>query len=282
MNILQDIRYGTRVLTKSPATTLVMVLILGIGIGATTAIFSFVDAVFLKPAAVSRPDELVKVFAKVPHGGHGAGFSYPEYVSLRDHNSSLKSLAAETQIAQIHTVFGDGAAEMRADFVSSNYFSTLGVRPLIGRFFLPEEDLVPDRDPVAVISAELWKQHFESDPGVVNRTITVNRVRFQIIGVAAPRFRGIHTGDPQALWMPLMMLHTAAFFGSCPHEFDCSVVDDLVGRLAPRRTRRDAEDELSRIVVWSASDWPASAGRRELVTFPAAGVDPDYRAEFSV
>ena len=282
MKILQDLRYGTRILAKSPGTTLVMVLILGVGIAASTAIFSLVNAVFFKPAAVSQPDALVKVFARGPHGGHGAGFSYPEYVSLRDHNSSFQSLAAETQIAQIHTVFGDEAAEMRSDFVSSNYFSTLGVRPLIGRFFLPEEDAVPDRNSVAVISAELWKQHFHSDPGVVNRTITVNRVRFQIVGVAAPQFSGIHAGDPQALWMPLMMLHTAAFFGNCPHEFDCSVVDDLVGRLSPGRKRRDAEDELSRIVVWSASDWPASAGRREIVTFPAAGVDPDYRADFSV
>ncbi|HKT24501.1 MAG TPA: ABC transporter permease [Terriglobales bacterium] len=282
MNIVQDVRYGTRVLTKSPVITLVMVLILGIGIGATTAIFSFVNAIFLKPAAVSRPDELVKVFARGPHGGHGAGFSYPEYISLRDHNSSFQSLAAETQIAQIHTVLGDGATEMRADFVSSNYFSTLRVRPLIGRFFLPEEDAVPDRNPVAVISAELWRQHFRSDPGVVNRTVTVNRVRFQIVGVAAPQFSGIHTGDPQALWMPVMMLHTAAFFGTCPHEFDCSVIDDFVGRLAPGRTRRDAEDELSRIVAWSASDWPASAGRREIVTVPAAGVDPDARADFSL
>src|SRR6185437_14163825 len=181
MNILQDVRYGTRVLMKSPVTTLIMGLILGIGIGATTAIFSFVNAVFLKPAAVSQPDGIVKVFARGPHGGHGAGFSYPEYVSLRDHNSSFQSLAAETQIAQIHTVFGDEAAEMRADFVSSNYFSTLGVRPLIGRFFLPEEDAVPDRNPVAVISAELWKRRFHSDPGVVNHTVTVNRVRFQIV-----------------------------------------------------------------------------------------------------
>src|SRR5690349_24495102 len=112
MNILQDLRYGTRILSKSPGTTLVMVLILSVGIGATTAIFSFVNAVFLKPSAVSQPDALVKVFAKGPRGGYGAGFSYPEYASLRDHNASFQSLAAETQIAQIHAVFQDGTAEM--------------------------------------------------------------------------------------------------------------------------------------------------------------------------
>lgn len=282
MNILQDVRYGMRILTKSPGTTLVMVLILGVGIGATTAIFSFVNGIFLKPAAVSQPDRLVKVFAKGPHGGHEAGFSYPEYALLRDHNTSFASLAAETQLAQIHAVFADGTAEMRAGFVSSNYFSTLGVKPAIGRFFLPEEDAVPDRNPVAVISAELWRRRFNSDPSVIGRTITINRLAFDIVGVAAPQFSGIHAGDPQSLWMPLMMLHAARYFGNCPHAFDCAVIDDLVGRLTPGRTRRDLEDELSRITVWSASDWPQNAGRREIVTFPAVGVDPDSRADFTL
>lgn len=281
MNLLQDVRYGARVLLKSPGTTLVMLLILGVGIGANTAIFSFVDALFLKPLAVDQPDAVVKVFAKGPGGHYGAGFSYPEYASLRDHNSSFSALAAETLIAQIHTVFAGESAELRGAFVSANYFSTLGAKPLVGRFFLPEEDAVPDRDAVAVISAELWNRKFNADPGVVGRTIAVNRVAFQIIGVAPLGFAGVHAGNPQQLWLPLMMLHAAHWFGACPHEYDCSVIDDLVGRVAPGRTWRDADDELRRIVVWSATDWPASAGRRQTVTFPAIGVDPDRRADFS-
>jgi predicted permease len=281
MNLLQDLRYGARVLTKSPGTTLVMVLILGVGIGANTAIFSFVDALFLKPLAVDHSDALVKVFAKGPGGHYGAGFSYPEYATLRDHDSSFSALAAETLIAQLHAVFAGESAELRGAFVSANYFSALGAKPLLGRFFLPEEEAVPDRDAVAVISAELWKRRFNSDPGVVGRTITVNRVAFQIIGVAAVGFAGVHVGNPQQLWLPLMMLHAAHWFGTCPHEYDCSVIDDLIGQLAAGRTRRDADDEMSRIVVWSATDWPVSAGRRQIATFPAVGVDPDNRADFS-
>lgn len=281
MTILQDVRYGARVLLKSPGTTLVMLLILGVGIGANTAIFSFVDVLFLKQLAVKQPEDVVKVFAKGPHGHFGAGFSYPEYASLRDHNSSFSELAAETQIAQVHAVFAEDSKELRGAFVSANYFSTLGVKPLVGRFFLSEEDAVPDRDPVAVISADLWKNRFNSDPAVIGRSISVNRVALQIVGVAPPDFLGVHAGNPQELWMPLMMLHAARYFGTCPHAYDCSVIDDLIGRLAAGRRRRDAEDELSRIVVWSASDWPASEGRRQIAAFPAAGVDPDNRSDFT-
>ena len=281
MSVLQDLRYGFRVLLKSPGVTLVMVLILGVGIGANTAIFSFVDALYLKPIAVEDPDRLVKVFAKGPSGHYGAGFSYPEYLSLRDRNSTFTELAAETRVAQLHVIFADNVREMQGAFVTANYFSTLGVRPLRGRFFLPEEDAVPDRNPVAVISAELWESEFHNDPDVIRRTITVNRIPLQILGVAPADFHGAHAGDPQQLWIPSMMLHAARYFGTCPHAFDCTVLDNLIGRLAVGHKRRDAADELDRIVVWSASDWPPSAGRRELATFSLSGVDPDDRAEFN-
>ena len=278
---MQDIRHAIRVLLKSPNTTAVMVLILGVGIGANTAIFSFVNALFLKPLAVADPEIVVKIFAKGPHGHHGAGFSYPEYVSVRDNSTSFSALAAETHIAQVHAIFAGDSAELRGAFVSANYFSTLGVKPELGRFFLREEDTVPDRDAVAVIASELWRRRFNSDPAVIGRTININRIPFQIVGVAPAGFTGAHAGNPEQLWVPLMMLHAARYFGSCPHAYDCSVIDNLVGRLAPEHRRRDAEDELSRIIVWSATDWPASAGRRQIVTFPATGVDPDDRADFS-
>ncbi|HVH89646.1 MAG TPA: ABC transporter permease [Terriglobales bacterium] len=281
MTLFQDARYGMRTLLKSPGTTVVMLLILGVGIGANTAIFSFVNALYLKPPAVDDPDAVVKVFARGPHGHFGAGFSYPEYESLRDHNSSLGALAAETRLAQLHVRFASEAREMPGAFVSANYFSTLGIRPLRGRFFLPEEDAVADRNPVAVISAELWKSQFHNDAAVIGRSINVNQVELQIVGITPADFQGVHAGNPQQLWIPLMMLHAARYFGTCPHAFDCTVIDDLIGRLAPGYRRRDAQDELDRIVVWSASDWPASAGRRELVTFSVTGVDPDERADFT-
>ena len=281
MTIWQDLRYSVRILLASRMTSAVMLLILGAGIGANTAIFSFVNSLWFKPASVDSPNRLVKVFAKGPSGHYGAGFSYPEYQSLRDHSSSFSSLAAETQIAQTHVIFPDDTRELRGAFVSANYFSSLGLQPLAGRFFRTEEDSVPDRDPVAVISADLWKNHFHADRAVIGTELQINQVQFRIIGVAPAGFYGVHTGNPQELWMPLMMLHAARYFGTCPHQFDCSVIDDLVGRLADGRALHDAGDELSRIVVWSASDWARRDDKRRVAVFPLAGLDPDERDVYS-
>ena len=279
MTIVHDLQYGVRILLKSPLATLVMLLILGVGIGANTAIFSLVNALYWKPIDVDHPDQIVKVFAKGRHA-YGAGFSYPEYISFRNHNTSFVSLAAESTVAQLHLVLQGEALEARGAFVSANYFSTLGVRPLIGRFFMPEEDLVPDRDPVAVISAELWKNRFGSDTQIVGRRITVNRAELQIVGVAPPGFGGVHAGTPEELWMPSMMLHLHGY-GGCAQQVECRVFDDLIGQLASGRRRAEAEDELSRIVVWSAADWPKNYPPRQIGVFPMMGVDPDERPYFA-
>lgn len=279
MTILHDLRYGFRVLLKSPSATLVMLLILGVGIGANTAIFSLVDALYWKPITVEHPDEIVKVFAKGRYA-YGAGFSYPEYVSFRDHNKSFSSLAAESTVAQLHLVSQGEAREARGAFVSANYFSTLGVKPLVGRFFLPEEDMVPDRNPVVVISAEMWRNRFGNDPTVVGRRIIVNRVELQIVGVAPPSFGGVHPGSPEELWVPSMMLHVHGY-GGCSQQAECRVFDDLIGRLDAGRRRTEAADELSRIVVWSATDWPKSYRARQIAVFPVMGIDPDERPYFA-
>ena len=279
MTMVQDVRYGIRLLLKSPFTTLVMLLILGTGIGANTAIFSLVNAMYFKPISVEHPDQVVKVFAKGRHG-YGAGFSYPEYISLRDHNRAFSSLAAESSVAQLHIVSGDSAWETRGAFVSGNYFSLLGVTPLAGRFFLPAEDLVADRDPVVVISAEAWKNHFANDPHIVGRRITINRFELEIVGVAPKSFGGAHAGTPEQLWMPSMMMRVHGY-GGCNPGVECRVFDDLIGRLAPGHHRADAEDELSRIVVWSASDWPKNFHSRQIASFPVLGVDPDERPYFA-
>lgn len=275
MGILQDIQYGVRLFLKSPLATLVMLLILSVGIGTNTAIISLVNALYWKPINVARPGQLVKVFAKGRYA-YAAGFSYPEYTSFRDHNTSFSSLAAESNVAQLHVLLEGQALEARGAFVSANYFPTLGVKPSIGRFFLPEEDLVPDRDPVAVISAAMWKNRFGSDPAIVGRRITVNRVELQIVGVAPPGFGGVHAGTPEELWMPSMLLHLHGYDGCAPHV-ECRVFDDLIGRLAEGRRPADAKDELSRTVVWSAADWPKNNPSRQIATFRLTGVDPDER-----
>ena len=151
----QDLRYALRQMRKSPGFSAVAVLTVALGIGSNAAIFSFVDALYLKPLPVSHPERLMRIYAKGPSGHYGAGFSYPEFLQLRDHNSSFSGLAVETQVAQLHLVSGGDSEEIRGDFVSGNYFSLLGVHPALGRSFLPDEDMVRNRDAVAVISDRL-------------------------------------------------------------------------------------------------------------------------------
>src|SRR5437763_745553 len=128
-HLWQDVRYALRQLKRNPGFTAVIVLMLAVGIGANCAIFSFVDAVFLKPLPLAHPDRLVRIYARGPSGHYGAGFSYPEFEHLRDHLSSLDAVAMENGRPQLHMVLGDSSVEIPGNFVSASYFKVLGVEP---------------------------------------------------------------------------------------------------------------------------------------------------------
>jgi hypothetical protein len=194
--LMQDVRSGARMLRKSPGFTAVAVLTLALGIGANAAIFSLVDALYLKPLPVSHSEELLRIYAQGPSGGYGAGFSDPEFEFIREHASSFAEVAAETQIAQLHVIMRGDSAEVRGAFVSPNYFSLLAVQAPVGRTFAPEEGRAVDRDPVAILSNQLWEAYFGSNPAAVGSEIHVNRIPFKIIGVAPSRFHGDIVGDP--------------------------------------------------------------------------------------
>src|SRR5215467_15312670 len=149
---LQDVRYGFRLLLKNPGTSLTAVLLLAVGIGANTAVFSLSNTLFLKRLPFPEAERLVHIYGQGPHGHYGSGFSYPEYQRLREQMHSVTTMAAETHVAQLHLVGEPGVREIGGAFVSGNYFPLLGVSPSLGRFFLPEEDAVETRDPVIVIS----------------------------------------------------------------------------------------------------------------------------------
>jgi predicted permease len=274
----QDIRFGWRMLSKSSGFTAVAILMLGLGIGANTAIFSFVDALFLKPLAVSKPAELVHVYAKGPSGHYGADFSYPEFRRMRDHNSSFAALSVAAERPQLHLVSGSDSEEIRGEFVSSNYFSLLGIQPRLGRGFLPEEDAVPNRDAVTVISDALWKSRFNGDSAVLGREIRINDISFKVIGVAPPGFYGDLKGLPVEVWIPAMMFG-AGGYGCDDGSYNCSLFDGMIGRLAPGRTLAGAQAEASSTMVWSATNWPERPSRRQIALTSANGESPDDAAD---
>ena len=276
--LLQDLRYGWRMLLKKPGFTMVAVLTLGLGIGANLTIFSLVDTLFFRPLPVQKPYQLVTVEA-TRNGKWDWGYAYPAYGYFRDHSTSFEALTAHYSTAPLNVVADGDSREARGAVVSANYFSMLGVRPLLGRFFLPEEDAVPDRNPVAVISYGMWRGRFNGDPLILEKEIRVNGTIFKIIGVAPQEFQGVEAGFPNEMWIPTMMLRLGYTWCNGFEDFDCHPLT-MIGRLAPGRTLPEARAELSTLASQLAATYPENQGRDVLLS-PALGIRTEGRQEFS-
>jgi predicted permease len=200
--MLQDIKYGLRMLVRSPAFTAVAALSLALGIGANTAIFSLVNAVLLRPIPVEEPNRLASVFTTDQRNPGNLPLSHLNFKDLRDQNQVFDGMAGFT-FAQVNWSTGNESEQLLAQVVSGNYFSVLGVQPAQGRAFIPDEDARPT--PVAVVSHGFWEQSLGSDPAVVGRTISINRTPFTVVGVAPRGFTGTFLGANPAMWVPMSM-----------------------------------------------------------------------------
>ena len=199
LTLWQDLRYGARLLRKSPGFTSVALLSLALGIGANTAIFTLVNAVLLKSLPVTKPEQLV-LFADDASEGTSMGsppeerwvlYSYPAYSYLRDRSDAFESLSAfRSGEARLSVQSGGEAAERaQGHLVSGNYFTALGASALMGRTLTPDDDR-PAASPAAVVSHGYWKQRLNSDAAVVGRSILLNGTSFTIVGVMPPEFFG--------------------------------------------------------------------------------------------
>src|ERR1044072_7453622 len=193
-------------LRKSKGITVVAVISLAVGIGANSAIFSLVNSIFLRPPAISRPHEVVQLYVSEGEQQPYQSTSYPSYLELRDHNDVLSGLAAYG-IRQFN--FGETDVEqIWGEAVSGNYFDVLGVAAQKGRTFSPDEDLVPGRNPVAVISQSLWQRRFNSDPDLIGKPITLNDQSLTVIGIAPSQYTGMIRGLGSEIWIPAATLPT--------------------------------------------------------------------------
>src|SRR6266481_4524924 len=200
----QDLRYTARTLLKRPGFALTVVVTLALGIGANATIFTWIKAVLLAPLpGIERPDELVEVWGSTRNNS-ALSLSYLDYQDLRDRNEALSGLVAH-QVLSMNLGRGGKPERVRGAVVSANYFSVLGVKALIGRTFLPEEDRTPNTHPVVVIGHGLWQRRFAADPNVGGRTITLNEHEFNIIGVTPEDFRSPFAGAAIDVWTPVMM-----------------------------------------------------------------------------
>jgi putative ABC transport system permease protein len=174
--ISQDLRYGFRMLAKSPGFAATAVLTLALGIGANTTIFSLLDALFLRPLpGITEPDRMVEIGRT--HDGQGFNsVSYPDYRDYRDQTSTFAGIAAASE-QQFHLGTDKSAKRIKGALVTGNYFDVLGVKAAQGRLLEPSETEVEGANPVAVISERLWRNGFGAEPNVTGRSISLNHTR---------------------------------------------------------------------------------------------------------
>ena len=183
--LIQDIRYGLRMLAKSPGFTAIAGLTLALGIGANTALFSVVNGVLLNPLPFPQPEQLVTLHESKPNFETGA-IPYLNFVDWQNQNHTFSSIAISRSAVFILTGMGE-AERLQGDFVSSSFFQTLGVKPIVGRDLLPQDDQF-GAGPVALISASLWKRKFGGAQDVLGKMITLGGQGYTIVGVMPASF----------------------------------------------------------------------------------------------
>jgi putative ABC transport system permease protein len=199
---MNDLKFAFRQLRRTPGFTVLALMILGLGIGANTAMFSLINALLLKPLTVEHPEEVVRLYGRslTPEGGY-RNFSYPNFLDIRSQNDVFRDLTAFT-LSMVGVTEGDTTRRVFAMSVAANYFSTFAIRPVLGRDFLPEEEHPGSGIAVAIVGHSYWKRH-GSDRAILGQTLTVNGRSFQVVGVAPEGFSGTSVLLAPELFVPL-------------------------------------------------------------------------------
>ncbi len=262
-SVMQDVRYAARGLARRPAFTAVAVLTLAIGGGATTAIFSAVNVLLLRPLPYAQPDELMKVSLVLPAEGRRPelrpGFAYPTYTALRDVQRSFSSLAVYT--AMDVTLTSGDVERVSGEYVSASYLRTLGLAPERGRDFDRSVDADAEAPHEVMISYALWQRRFNADSSIVGRTIDIDREPWTIIGVGPRDFRGL-SGQAE-IFVPVTTIADALA------QPGTSMLA-IVARRAPGVTALRAEHEVSVLGGRLANEFPNRMGKLKWEVHAAA------------
>lgn len=240
--LINDIKFGLRMLAKRPGFTLTVVLVLALGIGANTAIFSFIEQVLLRSLPVKDPGSLVIVVTEGKHVGASWGahmLSYPMFKDFRDRESPFDSVLC--WCPEVVTMDdGRGAERVAVELVSAGYFDLLGVSPVLGRTFFADDETALGANPVAVLSHDFWQNRFAGDPNVVGRTLRMNDSAIVVVGVAAPGFRGVSLDSRPAMFLPITMKKLVSPWWSAWDDRRTQWVR-VMARLKPDFSRKQAQ-----------------------------------------
>jgi predicted permease len=259
-DLQQDIRYGLRVLAKNPAITVIAVLALALGIGANTAIFSVVNAILLRPLPYEKPDQLVMIWEEATHLGFPKDTVTPaNFLDYRQQSTGFQGMAAF--VLTTFNLTGVGEPErLDGRRVSANLFDVLGVKPIVGRTFVPEEDKPGTK--VVLLSESLWKRRFGGDPSVIGRPVNLNAEPYTVIGVLPNSVRlPSYSKWHDQVWVPMAFSsEEATNRGS--HNLQ------VMARMKPGQTLTSAQAEMSTIAARLATQYPESDAGRGAVLIP--------------
>ena len=274
--MVQDVRFAFRMLVKQPAIALIAVVTLALGIGANTAVFSFVNALLLRPlAGVARPGELVQIGRQYPDKTYVSDSSYPDFLDFRSGNTVMAGVAVMMPAA-FHLSAAGATERVEGERVSGDYFDVLGVTPAQGRLLSPADDLLT-AEPVAVISARLWRRRFGAASNIAATTIKLDGHDFAVIGVTSEQFTGVHIGTPRDVWVPIATLQR--FNPNMAARFTQRHASwlEMFGRLAPGTTLEQARAEFSAMARRLEETYPDTNARAAAAVNPGLGRDVEIQ-----
>ena len=260
-NLLQDIRFGIRMLLKSPSVSIVATIALALGIGANTAIFSVVNAVLLRPLPFPESESLVSLFETDRQRGLERGtHSYPNFFDIRAQNTVLERVACFHSSDFILSGRGE-PARLQGSVVTSDLFPLLRVQPILGRTFLPDDDKPSESGRVVILSQPLFQKRFNSDPAIVNQAITLNGISFTVVGVMPAGFEFPIQNDPVELWTTIA--------GDASGETPVTAQRgahflQVIGRLKPGVTQEQAQAEVTATASRLEQQYPDTNTHRSL------------------
>jgi predicted permease len=264
---LQDLRFGLRILRRSPGFSVLAILCLTLGIGANAAVFSWVEGILFRPyPAVSHQERLLALGGTERGEAGGTPLSWPDFADLQ-RSSTLFDTLFVSKITGTTLSIGDRAERTTGSIVSANYFDAIGVHPILGRGFEPGEDTGRNAHPVAVISYQLWQGRFKGDPQIIGKTQRLNGVVHTIVGVAPEGFYGTFVGWAMHFWVPASMEEIFESGGYKLEDRGARWIE-AYGRLKPGVTREQAQEETSAVAKRLEADYPDTNRGRSMQLWP--------------
>jgi macrolide transport system ATP-binding/permease protein len=266
-NFVQDLRFGLRMLRRSPGFSLLAILCLTLGIGANAAVFSWIEGILFRPYPLVAHQERLVALAGTARGEAGhTGISWPDLLDLQKHCTLVDSFIV-TKIMGTTLSLGDRAERTIGSIVSANYFDAIGVHPILGRGFAPGEDVGSNAHPVTVIGYQLWQSRFKGDPGIIGKTQRLNGIEHTIVGVAPEGFLGTFVGWGMQFWVPASMEETFEGGGYKLEDRGARWIEAYV-RLKPGVTLGQAQQEMSAVATRLESDFPVTNRGRGIKLWP--------------